>query len=62
LQSIGISEFIEDTQTWVVYYMTRLCLQPLKGCLDITDIETVARIQVGVSNAWTDLADKFEVK
>ncbi|KAI8882381.1 hypothetical protein K501DRAFT_221225 [Backusella circina FSU 941] len=60
LKSIGITEFIEDIQTWIVYYMTHLCLQPLKKCLDISNEETVARIQFGIRKAWTDLADTFE--
>jgi hypothetical protein len=57
-----ISVFIQDTQTWLINHLIQSCLLPLKECLDITNIDTLGRIQVGIKQVWQRLAFKVEVK
>lgn len=57
----GIAGFIQDTQTWLIDYLINSCLLPLKECLDITQPQTLGRIQVGVKTIWQKIADRFEV-
>lgn len=57
----GIAEFIQDTQTWLIDHLIKSCLLPLKDCLDITNQETLARIQQGIKSVWQKLANRFEV-
>lgn len=56
-----MAEFIQDTQTWLVDHLIKSCLLPLKECLDITQQETLARIQQGIKHVWQKLASRFEV-
>ncbi|KAI9242974.1 Vps51/Vps67-domain-containing protein [Helicostylum pulchrum] len=56
----GIAGFIQDTQTWLIDYLINSCLLPLKECLDITQPQTLSRIQVGVKTIWQKIANRFE--
>ncbi|KAL9546973.1 hypothetical protein MBANPS3_006396 [Mucor bainieri] len=56
----GMAAFIQDTQAWLVDHLIKSCLLPLKDCLDITQQETLARIQQGIKHVWQKLASRFE--
>ncbi|KAI8087890.1 Vps51/Vps67-domain-containing protein [Gilbertella persicaria] len=56
----AITEFIQTTQVWLVDYLSKSCLLPLKGCLDINNKQTLNRIQSGIKSVWKKLADQFE--
>jgi hypothetical protein len=57
----GIAVFIQDTQAWLIDHLINSCLIPLKDFLDISNKETLNRIQCGIKSVWQRLADKFEV-
>ncbi|GAN04975.1 conserved hypothetical protein [Mucor ambiguus] len=56
----GMAAFIQDTQTWLVDHLIKSCLLPLKDCLDITQQETLTRIQLGIKHVWQKLASRLE--
>ncbi|KAI9481451.1 MAG: exocyst complex component Sec5-domain-containing protein [Benjaminiella poitrasii] len=56
----GIAGFIQDTQTWLIDYLTESCLLPLKDCIDISNQQTLVRVQAGIKTVWQKLANKFE--
>ncbi|CEP07030.1 hypothetical protein [Parasitella parasitica] len=56
----GIAAFIQDTQTWLIRHLITSCLIPLKGCLDTSNPETLARVQLGIKSVWQKLAHRFE--
>ncbi|KAI8636052.1 exocyst complex component Sec5-domain-containing protein [Parasitella parasitica] len=56
----GIAGFIQDTQTWLIHHLITSCLIPLKDCLDISNQETLARIQYSIKGVWQKLALRFK--
>lgn len=57
----GIAGFIQDTQAWLIDHLINSCLLTLKDCLDISNSETLGRVQAGLKLAFQKIADRFEV-
>lgn len=55
-----IAGFIQDTQTWLIDHIINSCLLPLRECLDVNNLETLSRIQIGTKTIWEKLRNKFE--
>lgn len=60
LDTDGIAVFIQDTQTWLINHLSSSCFPLLKDCLDISNKETIARVQIGLKIAFERIANVFE--
>lgn len=56
----GIAGFIQDTQAWLINHLSNSSFPLLKNCLDVSNTETVARVQTGLKIAFKRIADRFK--